>query len=54
MRTLYITDLDGTFLNSNAEISARSGEIVKELTENGVLFSVATASYNTLEMKNEC
>ena len=43
MRTLYITDLDGTFLNSKAEISARSGEIVKELTENGVLFSVATA-----------
>lgn len=43
MRTLYITDLDGTFLNSNAEISARSGEIVKELTEKGVLFSVATA-----------
>lgn len=43
MRTLYITDLDGTFLNSNAEISARSGEIVEELTENGVLFSVATA-----------
>lgn len=52
MKTLFITDLDGTFLNSNAEISERSYNIIKELTEKGVLFSVATArTYATvLEM----
>ncbi len=43
MKTLYITDLDGTFLNSKAEISHRSAEIVNKLTHSGVLFSVATA-----------
>lgn len=43
MKTLYITDLDGTFLNSNAEISGRSAEMINELTRRGVLFTVATA-----------
>lgn len=43
MKTLYITDLDGTFLNSKGEITKRSAEIVNELTHSGVLFSVATA-----------
>lgn len=43
MKTLYITDLDGTFLNSKAEISRRTAEIINDLTHSGVLFSVATA-----------
>ncbi len=43
MKTLYLTDLDGTLLNNKAEISERSAEIINELTHNGVLFSVATA-----------
>ena len=43
MKTLYITDLDGTFLNNNAQISERSADIINELTHSGVLFSVATA-----------
>ena len=43
MKTLFLSDLDGTFLNSNAEISARSAEIINYLTNNGVLFTVATA-----------
>lgn len=43
MKTLYITDLDGTFLNSKAEISERSAKIINDLTSSGVLFSVATA-----------
>ncbi len=43
MKTLYITDLDGTFLNSKGEISDRSAEIIKQLIENGAVFSVATA-----------
>ncbi len=43
MKTLFITDLDGTFLNSNAEISAESTKIINELTQKGLCFSVATA-----------
>ena len=43
MNTLYITDLDGTMLNSNGELSAFSSEAVKKLIDNGILFSVATA-----------
>lgn len=43
MKTLYITDLDGTFLNSNAEITETSAEIINSLIADGVLFSVASA-----------
>lgn len=43
MKTLYLTDLDGTLLNSNAELSARSAAILNELISKGMLFSVATA-----------
>lgn len=43
MKELYITDLDGTFLNSGGEISERSAKIINELTHNGLLFTVATA-----------
>lgn len=43
MKTLYLTDLDGTFLNNNAEISERSTEIINQLISKGVLFTIATA-----------
>ena len=43
MKTLFLSDLDGTFLNSKAEISPRSAEIIDYLTKQGVLFTVATA-----------
>ncbi len=43
MKTLYITDLDGTMLNSKGELSPYSFNGVKKLIEGGVLFSVATA-----------
>lgn len=43
MKTLYITDLDGTFLNSRGEISERSTTLIKKLVNDGALFSVATA-----------
>lgn len=43
MKTLYITDLDGTFLNSSAEISTTSSVIINELIADGAMFSVATA-----------
>lgn len=43
MKTLFLSDLDGTFLNSEGRISERSAEIINKLTNDGVLFTVATA-----------
>lgn len=43
MKTLYITDLDGTFLNENGVVSEQSRKIINQLSEKGMLFSVATA-----------
>ena len=43
MRTLFLTDLDGTFLDPDAKVSAESAEIINTLTKKGLLFSVATA-----------
>lgn len=42
-KTLYITDLDGTFLNKNGELSHFSKKAVNTFIEKGGLFSVATA-----------
>lgn len=41
--TLYITDLDGTFLGDDARVSAESARIVSDLSRRGALISVATA-----------
>ena len=43
MKTLYITDLDGTMLNNKAELSEFSYKGIKKLIAEGVCFSVATA-----------
>ncbi len=43
MKQLFITDLDGTFLNSNAETTDISSEIINRFTENGGFFTFATA-----------
>lgn len=42
-KTIYISDLDGTLLNSDAEISKKSAEIINSLIKKGMLFSIATA-----------
>ena len=42
-KTLYISDLDGTLLQSNAKISLRSCDIINSLAEKGMIFSYATA-----------
>ncbi|WP_271812628.1 Cof-type HAD-IIB family hydrolase [Clostridium beijerinckii] len=42
-RILYVTDLDGTLLNSNGEVSQTSLKILKNQIEKGTLFSIATA-----------
>ena len=51
MKTLFLSDLDGTFLNSKAEISQRSAEIIDYLIKQGVLFTVATARTHATVMK---
>ncbi len=43
MKTLYIADLDGTLLDSNAELSEYTRNTVNELISRGMYFSVATA-----------
>lgn len=42
-KTLYLTDLDGTFLHSDASISPLSANIINRLISKGVLFSISTA-----------
>lgn len=43
MNTLYISDLDGTLLNSCAELSDYTKKSLSQLIDRGVLFTVATA-----------
>jgi len=43
MKTLYLSDLDGTLLNSDGLLSVKSAGILNFLLEKGLLFTVATA-----------
>lgn len=43
MKTLYISDLDGTLLQPNITLSEKTVTIINELIDQGMLFSVATA-----------
>lgn len=48
-RTLYLSDLDGTLLNSASHLSPTTVAILDDLTARGLLFSYATArSYVTV------
>ena len=48
MKTLYVSDLDGTLLRSNETLSEYTSQTINQLVEEGMLFSYATArSYNT-------
>ena len=42
-KTLYISDLDGTLLNRNAEISPYTKDALNRMIADGLFFSVATA-----------
>ncbi len=46
MKTLYLTDLDGTLLNERAEISEFTKKQLQMMISDGLLFSVATARTN--------
>lgn len=43
MKTLYVTDLDGTLLNTRSRINSYSLEIINDLVDKGMLFTYATA-----------
>ncbi|MDR1001927.1 MAG: HAD family hydrolase [Oscillospiraceae bacterium] len=43
MKTLYISDLDGTLLNSEQKLSAYTINVVKRMIDRGEIFSYATA-----------
>lgn len=43
MKTLYVSDLDGTLLGSDSRVSQRSAELITELSARGALITVATA-----------
>jgi Cof subfamily protein (haloacid dehalogenase superfamily) len=43
MKTLYITDMDGTLLNNESRVSAESAAIISQLSREGALITVATA-----------
>lgn len=43
MKTLYISDLDGTLFNKDKKISAYTAQVLNECIRKGMLFSVATA-----------
>ena len=43
MKTLYVTDLDGTLLDSNRRLSDFSIETINELIKRGMYFTYATA-----------
>ncbi len=43
VKTLYVSDLDGTLLRGNARTSDYTNHVINELTEKGMLFSYATA-----------
>lgn len=48
MKSLYLTDLDGTLLNKESVLSKTSLDIINTFIKNGGLFSYATArSYNS-------
>jgi len=47
-KTLFITDLDGTLLNSSAEITPVTADIINNLLNFGLIFTYATArSFHT-------
>lgn len=43
MKTLYVSDLDGTLLRRDATLSGYTCSVINSLTRQGVLFSYATA-----------
>lgn len=43
VKTLYVSDLDGTLLNQQSQISDFSASVINRFIDQGLLFSIATA-----------
>ena len=43
MRELFVTDLDGTFLNKKAQVTEKSASLINEFVKRGGYFTFATA-----------
>lgn len=43
MKTLYVSDLDGTLLNRQQQTSTYTNQTIEKLVDQGMLFSYATA-----------
>lgn len=43
MKTLYITDMDGTLLNGDSRVSRKTADTISALSRHGALITVATA-----------
>ena len=43
MKTLYVSDMDGTLLDNDSLVSPKSAAIISELSRQGTLITVATA-----------
>ena len=43
MKTLYVSDLDGTLLRSDEKTSDYTNSVIHRMTANGMLFSYAIA-----------
>ena len=51
MKTLYVSDLDGTLLSDNQEVSENSADMINRLIKKGMDFTFATArSFSTASM----
>lgn len=49
MKTLFLSDLDGTLLNSKACVSDKTAQMLNEVISGGLFFTVATArTYSTV------
>ena len=51
MKRLYVSDLDGTLLNRNAELSEVTIRVVNQAIEQGLNFTVSTARTPTTALK---
>ena len=51
MKRLYVSDLDGTLLNRNAELSEATIRIVNQAIEQGLNFTISTARTPTTALK---
>ncbi|MDE5864510.1 MAG: HAD family hydrolase, partial [Lachnospiraceae bacterium] len=51
MKRLYVSDLDGTLLNSKAEISDTTADVINRAIDQGLDFTISTARTPTTTLK---